>query len=182
MIQNRYADEISGRLTMTDIILRYTDRQPRKGRIPCPFHDGKDYNLSFNDQVFQCFVCERKGNIFRFVMDLFNLDFLQAVQKLQYDFNIGTPPNDLRAKRKARAADQDRLRERRRQEREAEEAARYHGRLELIWACYDEILRKYAPKSPDEELHPHYIEALHNIKYYEYLLGLEETKRGAAIG
>lgn len=167
---------------MNDIIQRYTDKQPRKSRIPCPFHDGKDYNFSFNDQVFQCFVCERKGNIFRFVMDMFNLDFQQAVQKLQYDFNIGMPSNDLRAKRRARAADQDRLRERRKQEKAAEETIRQHERLEMIWACYDKILRAHAPKTPEEELHPHYIEALHNIKYYEYLLGLEEAKRGASVG
>lgn len=179
MKQNHYVDEVLNRLTMRDIIMQYTDKQPKKNRIPCPFHNGKDYNLSFNDQVFQCFVCGQKGNIFHFVANMFNLSFQQAVQKLQYDFNIGKPENDLRSRHKARAAEQDRLREIRKKEYLARAAIQEYERLETIWACYDQILQNYVPKTPEEEMHPHYIEALHNIKYYEYLLLLEEANRGA---
>lgn len=176
------ADNICSAVKMDDLIRKYTQYQPKKGRIPCPFHEGKDYNFSFNQQFFQCFVCGKKGNVFRFVMDMFHLDFRQALQKLQYDFNIGVSDNDLRAKRQMRSITLEHLKKMQKQADAETETIREYERLELLWACYSEIIQLYAPKSREEELNPVYIEALHNIKYYEYLLGLAEMKRGAGVG
>ena len=67
--------------------------------------------------------------------------------------------------------------ERERKEREKQQAdAEY-------WAVFDEYKRlddnkrNYAPKTPDEEWHPLFVEALQKLAYQEYLLDMAEIRR-----
>ena len=186
MSRSQIADDISREIKMIDVINKYTDFEIRKSRIPCPFHNGEDYNLSFNDDVFRCFVCDTSGNIFSFIMKLFGLDFFQAVQKIRYDFNLNLPnyetKNSMRYRIQAAEAEKKRREEVRKSEEEKRKKTYEHERIGTIWALYDFIISNYKPLTTNEELDPFFVSALQNIKYYEYLLGLSEAKRGAKVG
>ena len=62
------------------------------------------------------------------------------------------------------------------------EAERKQSNVEY-WAVFDEWKRlddnrqNYVPKTPDEELHPLFVEALQKLSYQTYLLDCLETRR-----
>ena len=66
--------------------------------------------------------------------------------------------------------------------REREKAEKESTNIEY-WAVFDEWKRlgdnkqKFAPKTPDEELHPLFVEALQKLSYQIYLLDCLETRR-----
>ncbi len=63
-----------------------------QGFSRCPFHSG-DNTASFkiypDDRGFYCFGCGLGGDVIKFVMLLFNINFAQAVQRLNNDFRLG---------------------------------------------------------------------------------------------
>jgi len=123
---------------------------PRMKRIPCPIHNGTDYNLSYTDEVWHCFVCGEGGDVIKFVEDLFHLTFSGAVRKLSEDFALGLPVD-----RKATIAEQRRLDEKRLQaawDRKAKDLIRaaYELKYNALWDEYarlDRWLTEHRPKS-----------------------------------
>ena len=49
----------------------------------CPFHAEKTPSFSINEQkqFFYCFSCGRGGNVFKFIMELEDLSFIEADRK-----------------------------------------------------------------------------------------------------
>ncbi|MHA0314900.1 DNA primase [Mesomycoplasma ovipneumoniae] len=56
----------------------------------CPFHEDKNPSLSvsISKQIFKCFSCQKGGNIVSFVMFWKNLNFFQAVEYLNKEYNL----------------------------------------------------------------------------------------------
>nr|WP_235803382.1 DNA primase [Lacticaseibacillus brantae] len=56
----------------------------------CPFHEEKtpSFSVSESKQIFHCFSCGRGGNVYKFVMDLENVSFPEAVAKVAAFANI----------------------------------------------------------------------------------------------
>ncbi|MGV0167525.1 DNA primase [Furfurilactobacillus sp. WILCCON 0119] len=56
----------------------------------CPFHEERTPSFSVNEekQIFHCFSCGRGGNVFKFLMELNNLSFPEAVLQVADDANI----------------------------------------------------------------------------------------------
>ncbi|WP_439646235.1 CHC2 zinc finger domain-containing protein [Secundilactobacillus odoratitofui] len=50
----------------------------------CPFHEERtpSFSVTEDKQIFHCFSCGRGGNVFKFVMELENLSFQEAVMKV----------------------------------------------------------------------------------------------------
>ena len=63
----------------------------RAGFIKCPFHTG-DHTASLklypSAGGWHCFGCNRGGSVIDFVAQLFGLDLMDAVRKLDADFNL----------------------------------------------------------------------------------------------
>lgn len=83
------AFRIKQAVTMGQAVQMYVSAKPKKDRIPCPIHNGKDYNFWFNDTHFKCFVCGASGDVISFVQKLFNLSFSDSCKKLDNDFGLG---------------------------------------------------------------------------------------------
>ena len=77
-------EQVGDRIKMRDVISLYIARTDKGvGRIPCPFHNGKDRNLSYSPDLWQCWVCGEKGNTITFVAKLFGLSNIDALRKIE---------------------------------------------------------------------------------------------------
>ena len=175
-----YAREIKDRLTLPEIARHYGFTPNRHGRMPCPFHNGKDPNLGLKDRYYNCFVCGAKGDAITFVQDLFGLNFSDTISKINSDFSLGLPIGKRIDRRKQ--IEMERLAFQRRQKAKQEEAER-HKIEDAYWAAFDEWKRlddnkrNYEPKTPEDPWHPLFVEALQKIEYAEYKLECAEIAR-----
>lgn len=69
----------------------YGFRVNRQGRMPCPFHNGRDPNFRVypGSRGYHCFVCGETGSVIDFVAKLFRLTPRQAALRLNEDFRLG---------------------------------------------------------------------------------------------
>ena len=143
---------------------RYGLNVKRGGMCKCPFHN--DRNLSMKvDKRFHCFGCQADGDVIDFTSRLFNLTPKDAALKLTSDFGIQFDAlNATPAVRKPREI--------------SEEEVFAHQ----VSYCYQELAnyrnqlvqwqQQYAPQSPDEEMHPRFLEAVQNLDLVENDLDL----------
>lgn len=89
-MRDNLANNIMEIVTMRDVISVYDTRTDKEaGRIKCPFHNGRDNNFSYSRDLYHCFVCGAKGNTISYVAQRFGLSNWEAMQKLDYDFQLG---------------------------------------------------------------------------------------------
>jgi hypothetical protein len=159
------AEQVKALVSMEDILRHYGFPTARRGRIPCPLHNGKDNNFSYRDGYFKCFVCGEHGSVIDFVMKLFGIDFKQAVIRIDSDFGLGL--TEIRPD----PGERSKILEARR--REAERAKRVKGEYaaaEREFRYWWFVKKYFAPVDPDAEIDPLYAEALKRIPALEYYL------------
>lgn len=97
---------------MFEVVENYHERPNRAGFVRCPFHLEKTGSMKISKDGFYCFGCHEHGNIFGFVMKMFNLDFRQACDKLNLDFNLNIPTGTYISKQdKIRMAEEKKKRD-----------------------------------------------------------------------
>ena len=98
-----------------------------------------------------------------FTAKLFGLKLYEAAQKLAYDFGItqDKPPTKAMQEKQNMKSEAQRLRE--------NEKLCFSALLEYM-KLLQEWKRLYAPRTPEEEWHPHFIEACDRLDYVEYLV------------
>ena len=134
----------------------------RGGMACCPFHDDRHPSMKLNEDYFYCFGCGATGDVIDFTARLYDLSPKEAAEKLALDFGLA---NDSQAP------------PRRRYVRQKTEAQKLKGKREHGWRVltdYYHLLRKwetdYSPKTPDEDPHPRFMEAIQKKDYMGYLL------------
>ena len=175
-----YANEIKDRLTLPEIARHYGFTPNRQGRIPCPFHNGKDQNLGLKDRYYNCFVCGAKGDAIKFVQELFGLNFSDTISKINSDFSLGLPIGkkiDRRTQLEMNKAAFERKRKIESEKKHREQIENDYWTSFDEWKRLDDNKRNYAPKTPTEPLHPLFVEALKNIDGAEYNLSCAEIAR-----
>ena len=143
----------------------------RNGMVCCPFHDDKHPSMKVN-KYFYCFGCQEKGDVIAFVAKLFDLSSRDAAEKIASDFGITVPNTKGKRRRKPRfKAVQSK--------RKLSEQKQFEYSLDRMFIAYCEYFHllnywadEYAPKSPDDELHPLWVEAMHKKDYIDYLLDI----------
>ena len=133
----------------------------RGGMACCPFHDDRHPSMKV-DARFHCFGCGADGDVIDFTARLYDLSPKEAAEKLALDFGLAydsqAPP-------------------RRRYVRQKSEVQKLKEKREHGWRVltdYYHLLRKwetdYSPKTPDEDPHPRFLEAIQKKDYMGYLL------------
>lgn len=159
------ADEVKQRLSIRQVAEHYGFEHNRSGYIQCPFHHEKTASLMlYNDpgRGWHCYGCGRGGSVVDFVMELFEINFRQAVLRLNEDFGlglVGVRPDT----RKAAQASQERL-------KAAIELDEYRWRYTLMTARHRRLWRAYinkAPKNPEEEIDDEYADACRSLPVVE---------------
>ena len=141
----------------------------RSGMACCPFHDDKNPSMKLNEEYFYCFGCGATGDVIDFTARLYNLSPKEAAEKLAQDFGLAydsqAPPRRRYVRRKS----------------EAQKFKEDRDHACRVLADYFHLLRKwetdYTPKTPEENPHPRFMEAIQKKDYVGYLLDffLEDT-------
>jgi len=84
------ADIIRSSITMTDICNMYGYTPNHAGFIICPIHNEKTASLRvYSGQGgWHCFGCNTGGSVIDFVMHIFGINFRQAIERIDSDFNL----------------------------------------------------------------------------------------------
>lgn len=86
-------EEILNNIRMDDIMQKYGIKS-RRGKARCPFHGiDKHPSAQIYEKNFHCFTCGKHLDVIGFVQEYFNLDFKEAMQKINVDFNLGLNNN-----------------------------------------------------------------------------------------
>ena len=130
----------------------------------CPFHDDKNPSMKLNEEYFYCFGCGATGDVIDFTAKLFDLSPKEAAEKLAQDFGL---IYDSQAPPRRRYV---------RQKTEAQQFREDRQRCYRVLSDYYYLLKKWeadrSPRTPEEEPHPRFVEAIQKKTYVEYLLDL----------
>ncbi len=147
---------------------RYGIEVKRGGMACCPFHDDKHPSMKLNEDYFYCFGCGATGDVIELTARLYNLSPKKAAGKLAQDFGLiydsQAPPRHYI-----------------RQKSETQKFKESRDHAFRVLADYFHLLRKwesnYTPKTPEEPMHPRFLEAVQQKDYIGYLLDffLEES-------
>ena len=84
--------QVKDAVTVPDAAALYGYTPNRAGFIRCPFHGGgneKTPSCHLKERYFKCFACQEGGDVVKFTEKLFSLSPLDALKKLNTDFNVG---------------------------------------------------------------------------------------------
>lgn len=168
-----YANDILDRLTMVEVWQRYNNASIKKNISLCPFHTEKTPSFKLYEKSFYCFGCGAGGDLIKFVQIIYNLSFLGAISRINYDFKLGLPIGEkltMREKHQIKQKERERIEARKKAQAKAQEKEDLYWSLWDSWIQFDKNKRDYAPKHPDEKLHDLYVEACHNLDYFSYLI------------
>lgn len=94
-IPDQFLDELNSRLSIVDVVSAYVPLKKKGGRYwgLCPFHHEKtpSFSVSEDRQAFHCFGCGKGGGAIRFIMEMENLSFPDAVRKLAGEAGMEVP-------------------------------------------------------------------------------------------
>ena len=142
----------------------YGIKVSRTGMACCPFHDDKNPSMKLNEEYFYCFGCGATGDVIDFTAKLFDLSPKEAAEKLAQDFGL---IYDSQAPPRRRYV---------RQKTEAQQFREDRQRCYRVLSDYYYLLKKWeadnSPRTPEEEPHPRFVEAIQKKTYVEYLLDL----------
>lgn len=169
---------IKDRLTMREVLLHYGYEPNRAGFVCCPFHSEKTPSMKIYQKDFHCFGCGEHGDVISFVQKLFGLSFPDTLKKIDLDFGLNLyGEHSFDEIRRSHYKQKQIQAERERKKREKERVENEYWKVFDEWKRLDDNKRKYEPKTPDEEWHPLFIEALQKLAYQEYLFDIVEIRR-----
>lgn len=158
-------DMIKDRVPVRDAAERYGIQVSRNGMCKCPFHQDNDPSMKFYNKRFHCFGCSANGDVVDFTSRLFNISLKDAAKKIAVDFglHVDEKATDVKISRRRPISN-------------AEVSAHQKA------YCFDELVnyrnqliqwqQQYQPNTPDDELHPRFLEALNNLARIEYELDI----------
>lgn len=135
-IPQEILDEIVARCDIVSVINEYVPLKRRGSNYQglCPFHNEKtpSFSVSPGKQIFHCFGCGKGGNVFRFVMEIEGISFVEAVEKLAKRAGVQLPEKELTAG----------------QRKQMEQRKRYLQINELVTRYYHTVLMEHAMGQP----------------------------------
>ena len=181
MKANDLARMVKNSVSMIDLCNMYSIPLNRAGFTNCPFHTEKTGSLKAypNGGGWHCFGCGEGGTVIDFTMRYFGLSCMDAIKKLNDDFNLNLPIGHKlslkqwkEAKEKVR---QLRIEQEQRQKLHQDLRKRYQDALDQFVA-YDVVLSMKAPEKATDAISDEYADALHDIARARYELDSAEAE------
>lgn len=154
---------------------RYGFTPNRTGYICCPFHSEKTASLKLydGDGGFCCFGCGARGSVIDFTMRLFDINFRQAILRLDMDFSLNLTGARPDHSARSRILEERRREQERRRKLEAEINALSAEHLRL-----HQNMMSLCPAGPDDGFDPLYVEAVTRLPVVQYYLEELEDELG----
>lgn len=90
-----FTDELRSQADIVRIVSDYVTLKKRGANYTacCPFHQEKtpSFNVNATRQIFKCFGCGKAGDVFRFVMEIDNASFPEAVKAIAEKCGVPLP-------------------------------------------------------------------------------------------
>ena len=155
-------DTVKSNITTRQAAEQYGLEVNRQGMCKCPFHDDKNPSMKV-DSRYHCFGCQADGDVISFTSRLFNVSPKDAAIKLANDFGIQYNPNmtTYSPRKPYQVSDEDVF---------AHKASFVYHELVNYRNLLVQWMQQFAPKTPDEEPHPRFMEAINNLAFVEYQL------------
>jgi DNA primase len=100
-IPREIVDEVRSRTDIAEVIGRHVALQRRGRNLVglCPFHQEKtpSFHVISEKGIFHCFGCQTGGDVFKFLMLVEGLSFLEAVKELAAPLNVTIEERELTA-------------------------------------------------------------------------------------
>ena len=129
----------------------------RNGMVCCPFHDDWHPSMKLYHDHFHCFGCQANGDVIEFTSKLFGITALETAQKLAADFGIREARPSVLAKLKT-------------YQTQAENEKLCFRVLREYLHILQDWKKKYAPQTPQEKPHEHFVEACHMLECTQYMV------------
>ncbi|UQS86545.1 DNA primase [Nicoliella spurrieriana] len=85
-------ENVKNSVNITDVVSQYVQLKKSGKNLfgNCPFHEERtpSFSVSEDKQIFHCFSCGRGGNVFKFLMEIKNISFPEAVIEVAKMQNI----------------------------------------------------------------------------------------------
>ena len=92
MDKRSYIENIVSKVDVVDAVSSYVKLKKRGRNFfgICPFHDEDfpSFSINHDKQIYKCFGCGAGGGVLKFIMDIEDLEFTQAVEYLKTYVNI----------------------------------------------------------------------------------------------
>ena len=122
-------EDLKKRTKISDFILSTTTGNLRgsKGMALCPFHGEKTASMSFTDveNLFHCFGCKEGGDVFKYVQEINNLEFQDAVEFVADNYGFKLSYTDTG---------------------QNEDYKKYHYKMNIISNYFKEVMNSKASK------------------------------------
>ena len=155
----RLINAVKDRVTTRDAALQYGIQVGRNGMCRCPFHNDKNPSMKV-DKRYHCFGCQADGDVISFTSRLFGFNRKAAAYKLAADFGVHAYEREgivIPLRRKPVS-----------EEEKIEHCAAHYYRELCDYRNTLAMWRdQYAPKTPDDDFHPRFVEALQNLSFVE---------------
>ncbi|MBS1969274.1 MAG: DNA primase [Bdellovibrionales bacterium] len=142
-----FIEKVRDSSNLVDIISQYTQLKPTgsglMGRCPFPDHQEKtpSFSVSETKQVYHCFGCHKKGNIFTFLQNYQGMSFPEAIEYLANRAGIPMPE-----KNSGNDEQFDRAKERKKLLNRVNQLANYYFGEQLKRVNADHPVKKYIAK------------------------------------
>lgn len=94
-IPEAFIEEVRQKTNIVDVVSQYVKLKKQGKNLfgLCPFHEEKtpSFSVTEDKQIFNCFSCHRGGNVFKFIMDIEDISFPEAVLKVAAFSDIALP-------------------------------------------------------------------------------------------
>lgn len=94
-IPQEFIDEVTSKTNIVDVISKYVQLKKSGKNLfgLCPFHEERtpSFSVAEDKQIFHCFSCGRGGNVYKFIMEIENKTFPEAVIEVAQMGNISVP-------------------------------------------------------------------------------------------
>lgn len=150
------------------VVVEYYGLKVKRNKMACcPFHSDRTPSMKI-DRRYYCFGCGEKGDAVDYVAKLFGISLKDAAIKICEDFGLSYEKGAVRYQPRAKPLKSMKSQEQIFREKE--------NKIYRVLSDYYHLLiewkSKYKPKSPDEEWHPYFMEALQNLDQVEYQLDM----------
>ena len=159
-------DEIKRRLSCRELLEMHGYSVSRQNKCRCAFHDDTNPSMQVYDDGYHCFSCGAHGDVIDLAAQLYGVDNREAIRITAELAGIAAIDNTQEYKRKADAIRQKA--DERKQTINALNTSYY--KLLAEFARLERNKTEYAPRSPDTDLHPLFVEAITRIEFVWYAM------------